>query len=102
MTTAPVMKGLIMKIDVGINMSPIFFYLIFCAQVSKDLLNNSIQLDDRIWMLLCVMQVFLQFFIRLMSVLYWLGFFAIILFVTALFFTVSLLILNYETGHFTI
>ena len=32
----------------------------------------------------------------------WLIFFAIILFVTALFFTVNLLILNYETGHFTI
>ena len=60
--------GLIMKIDVGINVSDLF-YLIFCAQVSKDLLNNPIQLDDRIWMLLWVMLIFLQFFIRLMSIL---------------------------------
>ena len=42
----------IMKIAVASSVFFDIFYLIFCAQVSKDLFNNSIQLDDRVWMLL--------------------------------------------------
>ena len=46
------------------------------------------------------MSVCLLFFIRFMSILAWLGFFAVVKFVTVLFFTVSLLILNYENWSF--
>ena len=94
-------KGnLIMNIVVGSSVFTDIYYLIFCAQVSKDLLNNHIQLDGRIWMLLWVVLVFPLFFIRLMSILAWLGFFAIFMFVIALFFTIGLLIANYENWSF--
>ena len=94
-------KGnLIMNIVVGSSVFTDIYYLIFCAQVSKGLLNDHIQLDGRIWMLLWVVLVFPLFFIRLMSILAWLGFFSIVMFVIALFFTIGLLIANYENWAF--
>lgn len=86
----------IMKIMVGSSVLTDIYTLIFCAQISKDLTNGYLKLDDRVWMLIWMAVVFPLFFIRRMSALAWLGFFSLVFYVAGLSGLFGLLVYHHD------
>ncbi|XP_057293490.1 uncharacterized protein LOC130622104 [Hydractinia symbiolongicarpus] len=82
----------LMKFLVGSSVFTDVYSLVFCSQISIDLLSKYISFDKQQWMLIWVGLVFPLFFIRRMSILAWFGFIALLFYVTALCFVFLLLI----------
>ncbi|XP_047126019.1 vesicular GABA transporter-like isoform X1 [Hydra vulgaris] len=71
----------IMKFFVASNVMSDIYILIFCSQITVDLLRNVVHFDKRIWAVLWICAAFPLFFIPRMSILSWFGFFSLGFFV---------------------
>ena len=71
----------VMKFFVASNVMTDIYILIFCSQITVDLLRNVVHFDKRVWAVLWICAAFPLFFIPRMSILAWFGFFSLVFYV---------------------